>query len=563
MEHAIRELAVEAGSGYNNTTYDACAKGDDEDSGMNISVMLGVLIAFVASSARAPLPRRACHAAPHQQPPCPPSAPAVGINIGNNMQALGLKMGTAVGKEKKEYEDSLRSNESDASSAAAAEAAELAAQAHAAKLKAQASLKRLDMASGTSGTRQAPPDAPPSPPPSPSSGDANAAIESHDYNAPENQPRVSREKSEALDATAVAITNPPHAVPELHTRDSKAGDVMFSAPADFTARMKKAKVLYGVGTVVFFGSTLTVFGAMALAPASILAPIEAVQFPTNVAFARIVNKVAVNAKMVLSSLTILVGLAVIVASGNHANTSYTPADLAEKWENGTWIGYLSGVVLVAAVCHVVWLVYEKARKAERPMPSSDTVLPSLYALSSSMIGSISVLQVPPPLPSAAHALHLPAGGCSCPSSAPLLRAAGQVHLGAARVAHRRHQHLGRGDDVDRHRALPRDRRLLALPAQLGARAVRPALHHPRHPGRLHLLGDAQRRRLLQGLQLLRRVAVCVLCTRVRDHVRRPVRAIGRVGRARENEPSSGRRAACRGARMRPGRSRMGEMLFLG
>ena len=417
MEHAIRELAVEAGSGYSNSTYDACAKGDDEDSGMNISVMLGVLIAFVASSARAPLPRRACHAAPHQQPPCPPSAPAVGINIGNNMQALGLKMGTAVGKEKKEYEDSLRSNESDASSAAAAEAAELAAQAHAAKLKAQASLKRLDMASGTSGTRQAPPDAPPSPPPSPSSGDVNAAIESHDYNAPENQPRVSREKSEALDATAVAITNPPHAVPELHTRDSKAGDVMFSAPADFTARMKKAKVLYGVGTVVFFGSTLTVFGAMALAPASILAPIEAVQFPTNVAFARIVNKVAVNAKMVLSSLTILVGLAVIVASGNHANTSYTPADLAEKWENGTWIGYLSGVVLVAAVCHVVWLVYEKARKAERPMPSSDTVLPSLYALSSSMIGSISVLQVLlplPPLGCSCGSLHLPAGAHAPP-----------------------------------------------------------------------------------------------------------------------------------------------------
>ena len=99
-------------------------------------------------------------------------------------------MGTAVGKEKKDYEDSLRSQEGDASSAAA-EAAELAAQAEAAKLKAQASLKRLDAAAaanGTSGTRQAPPDAPPSPPPSPSSGDVNAAVEAHDYNAPENQP---------------------------------------------------------------------------------------------------------------------------------------------------------------------------------------------------------------------------------------------------------------------------------------------------------------------------------------------------------------------------------------
>lgn len=297
------------------------------------------------------------------------------------MQALGLKMGTAVSKEKKEYDDSIRSNEGTEASKAADEAAALAKQFEAAKLKAQASLKKLDAADGT-GTRTAPITDPPSPPPSPPA-DVNAAIESHDYNAPENQPGYE----------PPAITHPaPPVAPELHTRDSKAGDVMFTAPADFSARMKKAKVLYGVGTVVFFGSTLTVFGAMALAPASILAPIEAVQFPTNVAFARIVNKVAVNAKMVLSSLTILVGLAVIVASGNHANTSYTPADLAEKWENGTWIGYLSGVVLVATICHVVWLVYEKARKAEKPLPSSETVLPSLYALSSSMIGSISVLQ---------------------------------------------------------------------------------------------------------------------------------------------------------------------------
>lgn len=67
MQHVIRELAEAASSGYNNTTYDACAKPDDEEGGMNVSVMLGVLIAFVASSARPARPR-ARHAVPHQPP---------------------------------------------------------------------------------------------------------------------------------------------------------------------------------------------------------------------------------------------------------------------------------------------------------------------------------------------------------------------------------------------------------------------------------------------------------------------------------------------------------------
>lgn len=73
MEHAIRELAVAASSGYNNTTYDACAMGDDEEGGMNISVMLGVLIAFFASSARAPQhPSPASRPVTDAPPPCPP-----------------------------------------------------------------------------------------------------------------------------------------------------------------------------------------------------------------------------------------------------------------------------------------------------------------------------------------------------------------------------------------------------------------------------------------------------------------------------------------------------------
>ena len=42
-------------------------------------------------------------------------------------------------------------------------------------------------------------------------------------------------------------------------------------------------MLYLGGTALFFTSTFVVFGAMSLAPASILAPIESVQFVANVA----------------------------------------------------------------------------------------------------------------------------------------------------------------------------------------------------------------------------------------------------------------------------------------
>ena len=52
------------------------------------------------------------------------------------------------------------------------------------------------------------------------------------------------------------------------------------------------------------------------------------------------------------------------------------------------------MVFFAGVAQLVWLVYERRSrdKEGRPLPHTATVLPVLYALSSSMIGSISVLQ---------------------------------------------------------------------------------------------------------------------------------------------------------------------------
>merc|ERR1740133_61422 len=160
------------------------------------------------------------------------------------------------------------------------------------------------------------------------------------------------------------------------------------------AQLRRAKVLYLGGTALFFTSTFVVFGAMSLAPASILAPIESVQFVANVAFARCVNKQHISAAGYVSSLVIVGGISMAVASGNHVNKSLGPAELEKYWMSTKWIVYLACVVVFAGVAQLVWVVYERRSRGKggRELPHTATVLPVLYALSSSMIGSISVLQ---------------------------------------------------------------------------------------------------------------------------------------------------------------------------
>jgi len=116
-------------------------------------------------------------------------------------------------------------------------------------------------------------------------------------------------------------------------------------------------VLYLGGTALFFTSTFVVFGAMSLAPASILAPIESVQFVANVAFARCVNKQHISAAGYISSLVIVGGISMAVASGNHVNKSLGPAELEKYWVSTKWIVYLACVVFFAGVAQLVWVIY--------------------------------------------------------------------------------------------------------------------------------------------------------------------------------------------------------------
>ena len=67
------------------------------------------------------------------------------------------------------------------------------------------------------------------------------------------------------------------------------------------------------------------------------------RFVSNLAFARVVNKVALSPAAVVSSFVIVGGVAIAVGSGNHVNKSLGPDDILAYWRDGRWIGYLVGL----------------------------------------------------------------------------------------------------------------------------------------------------------------------------------------------------------------------------
>ena len=78
---------------------------------------------------------------------------------------------------------------------------------------------------------------------------------------------------------------------------------------DVKERSKRPKVLWITGTVTFIVGSVINFVAFVFAAASVLAPLEAIQFVSNLVFARFVTKVPVSRRMVAGSALIVAGTA--------------------------------------------------------------------------------------------------------------------------------------------------------------------------------------------------------------------------------------------------------------
>ena len=155
---------------------------------------------------------------------------------------------------------------------------------------------------------------------------------------------------------------------------------------------KRAKVIWTMGTITFIVGSVINFVAFVFAAAAVLAPLEAIQFVSNLLFARFVTKKEVSRKMIAGSLLIVSGTVGAIASFPMAVVSFSIPQLKGFWESPTWIGYVVAAWCASLAMQVFWETQTRRVKAGGKQWGPPALMPILYAASSALIGTQSVVQ---------------------------------------------------------------------------------------------------------------------------------------------------------------------------
>ena len=145
-----------------------------------------------------------------------------------------------------------------------------------------------------------------------------------------------------------------------------------------------------MGMAVFIAFSLVNFAASALAPLSVLMPIESVQFPTNVAYNKFVNKAPVSSRMLVGVALSLVGTVLSVVFGAQGDDCMSVQQLEALWLGVPWLIYFTLSLAIAAVAFV-WHFQLVKRSSKRGDSSTGVLRPVLFTLSSALAGGAQMI----------------------------------------------------------------------------------------------------------------------------------------------------------------------------
>ena len=146
-----------------------------------------------------------------------------------------------------------------------------------------------------------------------------------------------------------------------------------------------------VGMALFAVASVITFSALALASATILVPLESVQFVVNIAFNGIVRKKRITITMYVGTAVIIGGVVLVVLFGTNEEAQsaacYTEDQLKHYWTEPAWWIYLIISFGIAGVSYIIWRIYERnAREGAEPLPGAKWVEPVTFTLSSALFG---------------------------------------------------------------------------------------------------------------------------------------------------------------------------------
>ena len=145
--------------------------------------------------------------------------------------------------------------------------------------------------------------------------------------------------------------------------------------------------LWRWGMGVFVSCSIVNFAALALAPASVLVPLESIQFVTNVCYAKLVHKSKISFRMVLGVFLAVVGTVLSVVFGATGGSCKSLEDLEWAWKSSpAWWTFVGVSVTVALVCLRINRDYSNRVKMGQRAPGHQIVGPITFTLSSALLG---------------------------------------------------------------------------------------------------------------------------------------------------------------------------------
>ncbi|KAL1499908.1 hypothetical protein AB1Y20_012591 [Prymnesium parvum] len=155
---------------------------------------------------------------------------------------------------------------------------------------------------------------------------------------------------------------------------------------------KQGEFVFLIGTVIFVSASVINFVAFAFAPASILAPLESLQFVSNLLFGKFVNKVEVTRRMLIGCGSVIFGTSLAVALGPSAVFKFSIPILVDFWTAAPWNIYLTVVICTAVAAQGTNMLYTRWIAEGKHPPYAHKVLPVTFAITSALIGTQSVVQ---------------------------------------------------------------------------------------------------------------------------------------------------------------------------
>lgn len=152
--------------------------------------------------------------------------------------------------------------------------------------------------------------------------------------------------------------------------------------------------LWCIGCSMFVSFSILNFVALTLAPASILVPLESIQFVNNVFFGQFVRKVRIPPRMWIGVGMMVCGTVMAVLFGATESYCFTAERLEQLWhwdEGWGWWLYIVLTFSLSFFCLWVHARYEKAERDGARLPNHQYVLPVTFAIPSALLGGAQMI----------------------------------------------------------------------------------------------------------------------------------------------------------------------------